>query len=304
MNETHDTSQQLAALLAWYREMGVSAALDQAPIDWRTRGDVAPGAAFVMPAPARTQVATRPAAQSAAPSAPVALEPSRRAPATPPTAVAPKRPAPSITPAPTVRSFAGSASPAPSGAANVSAATLAELGAALTAFEGCALKATAKNLCLYRGAQKARLMIIGEAPGREEDIAGKPIVGPSGALLDVMLAAISLNPAEVHITNFVYWRPPGNRLPTQQEAQACAPFLARQIELVAPDVILLLGGASAKQLLSTDDGIMKVRGKWREIENGGRTIKALATLHPQYVLKTPASKRQVWSDLLALKSNL
>ena len=299
MNETRDMPQQLAALLAWYREMGVSAALDEAPIDWRARGDLAPGAAFVMPAPARTE----PLAQSAAQSVPVALEPFRRVPATPPAAITPKPP-PSITPAPTVRSFAGSASPAAYSAAKVSAATLAELGAALTAFEGCALKATAKNLCLYRGAEKARVMIIGEAPGREEDLAGKPLVGPSGTLLDLMLAAISLTPAEVHITNFVYWRPPGNRLPTQQEAQACAPFLARQIELVAPDVILLLGGASAKQLLSTDDGIMKVRGKWREIANGGRTIKAIATLHPQYVLKTPASKRQVWSDLLALKSNL
>ena len=124
-------------------------------------------------------------------------------------------------------------------------------------FDGCGLKATAKNLCFYRGAERARLMLIGEAPGRDEDLEGKPFVGRAGKLLDKMLAAIGLSEADVHITNIVYWRPPGNRTPTPQEAQACRPFLERQVELVAPEVVLALGGAAAKQLFDVADGIMR-----------------------------------------------
>ena len=186
----------------------------------------------------------------------------------------------------------------------MTARTLGELAAALAGFDGCGLKSTAKSLCLYRGAETARLMIIGEAPGRDEDLAGKPFVGPAGQLLDRMLAAISMTEADVHITNVVYWRPPGNRTPTPQEALACAPFLARQIELVAPEVILLLGGAAAKTLLATEDGIMKLRGKWQTIASAGRQIRTMATLHPAYVLRAPASKRQVWRDLLGVRAAL
>jgi DNA polymerase len=171
-------------------------------------------------------------------------------------------------------------------------------------FEGCALKATAKNLCFYRGAPQARLMLIGEAPGRDEDIEGKPFVGRAGQLLDRMLAAINLTEADVHITNIVYWRPPGNRTPTPQEALVCRPFLLRQIELVAPDFLLLVGGAAAKSVLDTNDGILRVRGKWRQIEVGGRTLPVIATLHPAYLLRTPAAKRQAWRDLLAVRSKL
>src|SRR5262249_9753130 len=129
------------------------------------------------------------------------------------------------------------------------AATLPELAATLERFEGCGLKATAKNLCFYRGPPRARLMLIGEAPGREEDLAGKPFVGRAGQLLDKMLAAIGLSDADVHITNIVYWRPPGNRTPTPLEAEACRPFLERQVELVAPELLVLLGGAAAKHVL-------------------------------------------------------
>lgn len=204
-----------------------------------------------------------------------------------------------------MRAFEPAAVPRPaSAAARPAAASLAELARELQAFEGCNLKATAKSLCLYRGAETAPLMIIGEAPGRDEDLAGKPFVGPAGQLLDRMLAAISLDESSVHITNVVYWRPPGNREPTPQETLACAPFLARQIELVAPKVILLMGGSAAKQLLATADGIMKLRGKWREIDAGGRMVPAMATLHPAYVLRAPASKRQVWRDLLAVRATL
>ncbi len=168
-------------------------------------------------------------------------------------------------------------------------------------FDGCALKATAKNLCFYRGVEKARLMVIGEAPGREEDIAGKPFVGPAGQLLDRMLAAIGESEQTVHITNMVYWRPPGNRTPTPQEGQICRPFLERQIELVEPEVILLLGGAAAKHMLNTPEGIMKLRGSWREIEVGQSRLRTMASLHPAYLLRTPTDKRKAWADLLAVK---
>jgi DNA polymerase len=185
-----------------------------------------------------------------------------------------------------------------------SAKSLAEIEQSLRSFDGCGLKATAKNLCFYRGAPQARVMIIGEAPGRDEDIEGKPFVGRAGQLLDKMLAAIGLTEADVHITNIVYWRPPGNRTPTPQEAQVCRPFLERQIELVAPDVIALLGGAAAKHILNVADGIMRIRGKWRETEAQGRKIKTIATLHPAYLLRTPAAKRLAWRDLLAIRTAL
>ncbi len=174
----------------------------------------------------------------------------------------------------------------------------------LGSFEGCGLRTTAKNLCFYRGAERARLMIIGEAPGREEDLEGKPFVGRAGMLLDKMLAAIGMGEADVHITNIVYWRPPGNRTPTPQEALACRPFLERQMALVAPEVVLALGGAAAKHLFDVADGIMRIRGKWREVEMGGHKAQAMATLHPAYLLRTPAAKGMAWRDLLAVKAAL
>ena len=147
-------------------------------------------------------------------------------------------------------------------------------------------------------------MIIGEAPGRDEDLEGKPFVGRAGQLLDKMLAAIGLSEADVHITNIVYWRPPGNRTPTPQEAQVCRPFLDRQIELVAPQLLMTLGGPAASAVLDVQGGIMKARGRWRELASGGRTIRALPSLHPAYLLRTPAAKRLVWRDLLAIKAAL
>ena len=184
------------------------------------------------------------------------------------------------------------------------AATLDQLAATLAGFEGCGLKATAKNLCFYRGAPKARLMLIGEAPGREEDLEGKPFVGRAGQLLDKMLAAVAMTEEDVHITNIVYWRPPGNRTPTPQEAQVCRPFLERQVELVSPDLVVLLGGAAAKHVLDVAEGIMRIRGKLREVEIGSLRLRAMATLHPAYLLRTPAAKRLAWRDLLAIKAAL
>ena len=184
------------------------------------------------------------------------------------------------------------------------ATTLAELEAILNDFNGCALKATAKQLCFFRGAKTARVMVVGEAPGRDEDLAGKPFVGRAGLLLDKMLAAIGLDDTTVHMTNVVYWRPPGNRTPTPQEAQICRPFLERQIQLVKPEFVIPLGGAAAKAIFGTTDGIMRLRGKWRDLEFAATPARALAILHPTYLLRTPAAKRLAWRDLQAVKQAL
>jgi uracil-DNA glycosylase family 4 len=182
--------------------------------------------------------------------------------------------------------------------------TLATLEAMVAAFEGCALKRTAKSLCFKRGRDDARIMLIGEAPGRDEDLSGKPFVGRAGQLLDRMLDAIGLAEEHVYITNTVYWRPPGNRTPTPEEVEACAPFLARQIELLSPQVLVLLGGAAAKNILGVAEGIMRLRGKWLNHRSGGRDIATLATLHPAFLLRNPEHKRLVWRDLLSVKERL
>jgi len=182
--------------------------------------------------------------------------------------------------------------------------TLTELEALVAGFEGCSLRRTAKSLCFARGSASARIMLIGEAPGRDEDLQGKPFVGRAGQLLDRMLAAIGLAEEHVYITNTVYWRPPGNRTPTPEEIEACAPFLARQIELLSPSVLVLLGGAAAKTILGVSEGIMRLRGKWLTYPSAGRDLPALATLHPAYLLRNPAAKRYAWRDLLLLKAAL
>jgi len=188
--------------------------------------------------------------------------------------------------------------------------TLDALHALLKDFDGCGLKATAKNLCFYRGAADARVMVIGEAPGRDEDRAGVPFVGRAGQLLDKMLASIGLSEADTHITNVVYWRPPGNRVPTPQETLICRPFLERQIRLVQPEVIITVGGAAAKLVLDTTQGIMKVRGKWGRLDLAGEAgetpagFDVMPTLHPAYLLRSPAHKRQAWRDLLAIRAKL
>jgi DNA polymerase len=184
------------------------------------------------------------------------------------------------------------------------ASTLAELEALVGAFDGCALKRTAKSLCFARGSEQARVMFIGEAPGRDEDLQGKPFVGRAGQLLDRMLASIGLGEEQVYITNTIYWRPPGNRTPTPEEIEACAPFLARQIELLSPQLLVLLGGAAAKTLLGVSDGIMRLRGKWLHYACAGRDVATLATLHPAYLLRNPAAKRYAWRDLLMIKAAL
>lgn len=292
--------QDLIELLAFYGELGVDCALADEAVDWLNHGHAAPGDAIRQalipapnsrdrrtasqpgPVPERTrQRETRPTGAAAT------VRPERR----PQTATGAGR-------SPTDPGVAAA------GKLAAGASNLEELRTALESFEGCALRATAKNMCFYRGAKSARLMVIGEAPGRDEDLDGRPFVGRAGQLLDRMLAAIGLNEEAVHITNVVYWRPPGNRTPTLQETSSCRPFLERQAALVDPQFLLLLGGAAAKNVLQVSDGIMRLRGKWKQVNLGGRTLRALPTLHPAYLLRTPAAKRQAWHDLLSLQQAL
>lgn len=170
----------------------------------------------------------------------------------------------------------------------------------LAEFDGCALKRTAKHLVFYRGAAQAPLMVIGEAPGRDEDLVGKPFVGKTGALLDRMLKAITHSHENTHITNLVYWRPPGNRHPTIEECQICRPFLYRQIELVNPEKILFLGAAAANHIYGTNYGITKLHGKWTPLVINDKTYQTMATLHPADLIKTPVAKRMAWQDLQLL----
>jgi uracil-DNA glycosylase len=182
--------------------------------------------------------------------------------------------------------------------------TLGELREALDKFDGCGLKATAKNLVFADGNPTAPLMLVGEAPGAEEDRQGLPFVGASGQLLDKMLAAIGLDRTSVYIANILPWRPPGNRKPTTQETLTCLPFIERHIELVGPKVLVFLGGTSASTLLDTTEGITRLRGKWQTYQAGDQEIPALPTYHPAYLLRQPALKRDSWRDLQALQKRL
>jgi DNA polymerase len=190
-------------------------------------------------------------------------------------------------------------------AAAAGAETLAELEAAIAAFEGCALKASARRAVFARGDPEAPVMIIGEAPGGDEDIQGLPFVGRAGQLLDRMLAAAGLA-ERVYITNTVFWRPPGNRTPTPAEQAICAPFVERAIALAGPKVLLLVGGASAKFLLRRSEGILTLRGRWFEWRSSDEALEipALPTLHPAFLLRQPAAKKKSWADLLMLAERL
>jgi DNA polymerase len=184
------------------------------------------------------------------------------------------------------------------------AASLEELRAQLARFDGCALKTTAMNLVFADGNPEARVMLVGEAPGAEEDREGLPFVGRSGKLLDRMLGAIGLDRTKVYIANIVPWRPPGNRTPTPQESAICLPFIRRQIELADPDILVCLGKPSMQTLLGIKDGIRGMRGRWFDYDTGTRTIRALVTFHPAYLLRSPLEKRHAWRDFLALKNAL
>lgn len=185
-----------------------------------------------------------------------------------------------------------------------SAGSLDELRAILENFDGCALKGSASRMVFADGNPNAKVMLVGEAPGRDEDIEGLPFVGRSGKLLDRMLAAIGLDRTSVYIANVVPWRPPGNRTPTPQETQICLPFIMRQIELSNPDILVCLGGPSAQTLLNIKDGITKTRGRWFTFNSGKRDIRAIPTFHPAFLLRSPLQKRFAWRDLLSVKKAL
>src|SRR5690606_27624052 len=185
------------------------------------------------------------------------------------------------------------------------ARTIEELHETLAAFDGCNLKVTAKNLVFADGNPQARLMFVGEAPGRDEDIEGLPFVGRSGQLLDRMIAAIGRDRTSAYIANVIPWRPPGNRDPSPLETEICRPFIERQIELVAPKVLVTLGNPSTKLLLRTQTGIMRMRGTWSVHATGsGMEIPTMPTLHPAYLLRNPAHKKLAWRDFLAVAMRL
>jgi len=188
-------------------------------------------------------------------------------------------------------------------AAPAAAGTLAELRAALEAFDECGLRRTATQLVFADGSESARIMLIGEAPGAEEDRAGRPFVGPAGQLLDRMLASVGLDRGVVRIINAVPWRPPGNRTPSDTEIAQCLPFLHRHIALVQPEVLLLLGAVAVKAILGGKEGITRSRGVWKAVEIPGlaQPVCALPTFHPAYLLRQPQAKRHAWSDLLRLR---
>lgn len=199
--------------------------------------------------------------------------------------------------------------------------TLEELSAAIRAFDGLAIKKTATNMVFADGNPKAHVMVVGEAPGADEDKAGKPFVGVSGQLLDKILASIGLsrtsdNPdTSVYIANILNWRPPGNRTPSQAEVDISLPFIERHIALVRPRYLILSGGVAAKALLGSGDGVSKLRGRIHDyaprtagildgLSDTSFVIPSVPTYHPSYLLRTPSQKRAVWHDMLMLAEKL
>ncbi len=270
------------ALLRWYVEMGADEAIGDRPVD-----------RFAAPAAATAAAPRRPA------DIPSAVVP-------PPDASGPPLPARAVVapPAMFVQSAAEAAQSARASAAG--AGTLAALEAAIAGFEGCALKHTATNTVIADGNPAAPVMIIGEAPGADEDRIGRPFVGRAGQLLDRMLAAIGLDRSGVLITNAIYWRPPGNRTPTADEIAACLPFVLRHIALVRPKVLVLAGGTAARALLPPGPGITRLRGHWFDLAIPGldHPVPTLPMFHPSFLLRVPERKREAWRDLLALRARL
>jgi len=277
---SHDRSA-LIRQLAWQHAMGIDEILLDVP---------APDESLSMSA------LTSPAGQ-------LAGRPAAPAPAThlPPEDAAPKPPEP-----------ASAVSADPSSSQTVVGQTAAlsditsldDLRATLAGLDGCALKHTASNMIFADGNPGAKVMVIGDVPGRDEDRVGLPLVGSDGQLLDRMLASIGLSRAEIYIVPLIPWRPPGNRTPTAEEMALLVPFLYRHVQLAAPEMVLLLGGVTAKTILPSGGGILKLRGRWHDIDYGGTTCPTMATLHPAYLSRSPAQKRLAFADLVALAGKL
>ena len=267
MNAPISPSSAAESLLAFWADAGVDAMLLESPVDRIAAGRIAPP-----PLPAVGRTAPSAPTRSAGP------------------------PQPDV-----------SAAVAQAQQLAAAAGDLAALAAAIAAFDGCPLKfeGAASQAVFYRGDPSAPVMVIGEGPGQEEDQRGEPFVGRAGRLLDRMLEAADLD-GRVFITNTVFWRPPGNRTPTPAEQAICAPFVARAIELAQPRLLLLVGGASAKAMLNTTEGILSLRGRWHawRAADGGLEIPAMPTLHPAFLLRQPGAKKRAWADLLTLSERL
>ena len=296
MNQT----ENMHALLQWYIAAGVDEVIELEPQNRFERPATNPPTASL---PATSpQMANQSAADAGAQTQ---RQPTERQPETAPQPAVRKVTPPNLSatrntappaglPAPDTRELAAAC------------ANMAELRDAISTFDGCALKRTATNTVVGSGDEAAALMVVGEAPGAEEDRQGTPFIGPAGQLLERMLAAIGLKRSEVYITNILPWRPPGNRSPTVEEIALCQPFVERQIALVQPKILVLVGGISAKALLDKREGITRLRGTWRDITISGlaEPVPTMATFHPAYLLRQPTAKREVWRDLLAIQKKL
>ena len=292
------SAKETRELLAFYLDAGVDALLGEEPVD-RMADDIALSA---LGGSAESGRLPRPGPHGA-------MEPSVRggeAQTSPLRTRSPSAtsrdsgtvdPAPTTPPPPEVAVMAAREAAA-------AAKSLDALRALLEDFQGCALRGTATQLVFADGNPQARVMFVGEAPGYEEDMTGKPFVGRSGKLLDRMMEAIGLDRTKAYIANVVPWRPPGNRTPTPQETAICLPFIRRQIELSGPDILVCLGQPATQTLLGTREGITRTRGRWFKFDTGSREIRAVATLHPAYLLRQPLQKRLAWRDFLAIKKAL
>jgi uracil-DNA glycosylase family 4 len=285
------------ALLEWYAEAGVDEAVDDKPSDHF----VAPKISSPLEGEGRRRAATY--LENAA-SSPTQPSPSR--------GEGLNRSANPKVEIPVIRSQ--SAAPAAASVIQATARVLAdqcntldELRAAVLAFEGCALKKSASKTIFGDGNEKATVMLIGEAPGAQEDIQGIPFCGPSGQLLDKILASIGLTRAEnIYISNTIFWRPPGNRQPSPEETAICLPFVEKHIALIAPRLLLLCGGTATTTLLQKDMSISRLRGKFYEYSNRYLTapIPSLVIYHPSYLMRQPSQKKQAWHDMLLIKDFL
>jgi len=269
--------------LRWHADIGCDEAIGDTPTDWSTLT-------------ARTPARAVPAGNVQAPFPGTARGPAPARPAARPAIAAPV----ASPDQPLGASEAGISARMRAGEAR----TLAELEAALRAFDGCPLKATAMNTVFADGNPEAPVMLIGEAPGEDEDRQGKPFVGVSGKLLDRMLGHVGLDRTQVYITNILPWRPPGNRSPTQSEIAACLPFLERHVALIRPRLLVALGGVSAKTLLNRAEGITRLRGQWRDYDSPHGPVPLMPMLHPAYLLRSPIAKREAWRDMLALRQRM
>lgn len=268
---------ELGALLRWYLDAGVDEAVGEHPIDRFAEGESTLHFSLAPAEPPPRSGRARPASRPS-----------------------------NVPPTPAERVPTGVAAVESAVALAQQATTLDGVRHALLKFDGCSLSQTATNLVFGDGSQHAKVVFVGEAPGAEEDRRGLPFVGPSGRLLDKMLASISLDRSNMFITNTIFWRPPGNRSPTSTEVAACMPFVERIIELIDPQFLVALGGPAAMALLGQAESVGRLRGRWFTYQTAqmSRPIPATALFHPAYLLRSPLQKRLAWRDLLAIKNRI